>query len=147
MTMAEDQITKAEEESIIRSIKEAELNTSGEVQVHIENHCKEEVLDRAAEVFAILKMHKTKSRNGVLFYLAIKDHKFAILGDAGINRKVPANFWDDIKAHMASHFQHGNIVAGLCEGIHMAGKALKEHFPYQKNDTNELPDNISFGKN
>lgn len=144
--MARDQFTRAEEESITQAIKGAELNTSGEIQVHIENHCKGDVLDRASEIFAVLKMHKTELRNGVLFYLAMKDHKFAILGDAGINNKVPKNFWDEIKEHMSLHFQQGNLVAGLCEGINMAGSELKHHFPYQKNDINELPDDISFGK-
>lgn len=145
--MPKDQFTPSEKESIIQAIKSAELNTSGEIQVHIENHCKKDVLDRASEVFAILKMHQTQLRNGVLFYLAIEDHKFAILGDAGINNKVPENFWDDIKDHMSQHFHQGNIVAGLCEGISMAGGQLKTHFPYQKDDINELPDDISFGKN
>ena len=53
------------------------------------------MLDRAAWVFKKLGMHKTAERNGVLFYLAVDDRKFAIIGDAGINAKVPAGFWDD----------------------------------------------------
>ena len=98
--MARDQFTAEQRQTIIDAIKAAELNTSGEIKVHIENRCKSEVLDRAAELFALLNMHKTELRNGVLFYLAMKDHKFAILGDAGINAKVPDNFWENIKDHM-----------------------------------------------
>lgn len=145
--MAEDRFSEKEKETIIQAVKAAEQNTSGEIQVHIENHCKGDVLDRAAEVFSILKMHKTELRNGVLFYLALKDHKFAILGDAGINSKTPENFWDDIKTHMYEKFRQGLIADGLAEGINMAGEQLKTHFPIGKNDTNELSDNISFGKN
>jgi uncharacterized membrane protein len=91
-------------------------------------------------------MHKTKLRNGVLFYLALEDHKFAILGDAGINNVVQENFWDDIKEHMAAKFKEGKISEGIIEGVKMAGNQLKQHFPIQKNDINELPDDISFGK-
>jgi uncharacterized membrane protein len=145
--MAKDQFTKEEQARIVGAIKSAENKTSGEIQVHLENHCKMDVMDRAADVFAILKMHKTNLRNGVLFYMAIKDHKFAILGDAGINQTVPDDFWDDIKEHMMVHFSQGYITDGLCEGILMAGEALKEHFPIQDDDINELPDEISFGKN
>lgn len=145
--MARNQFTKEEKGQIVQAIKTAESLTSGEIQVHLENHCKMDVMDRAAEIFAILKMHKTKLRNGVLFYMAIKDHKFAILGDEGINEIVPKNFWDEIKETMMLHFSQEHIIDGLVQGITMAGEALKENFPIQEDDENELPDEISFGDN
>ena len=144
--MAKDFFTEEQKTNIVDAIKKAELNTSGEVRVHIEDRCKADVLDRAATVFALLKMHKTKLRNGVLFYLAVKDRKFAILGDSGINAKVPENFWNDIKEMMAKHFSKGNFAEGLSEGILKAGEQLKKYFPYQSDDINELDDEISFGK-
>jgi len=104
------------------------------------------VLDRAAAVCASLKMHKTKLRNGVLFYLAIKDHKFAILGDGGINAVIPDDFWDNIKKMMQHKFKEGEFTVGLSSGIKMAGEQLKAHFPYQSDDINELDDDISFGE-
>lgn len=129
---------------ITNAIRAAELNTSGEIRVHIEKHCKDDVLDRAAYVFEKLKMHKTELRNGVLFYLAVEDHKFAILGDVGINREVPENFWEEIKREMGAEFKEGRLTEGLSKGIIKAGEQLKEHFPYQDGDVNELPDEISF---
>ena len=144
--MASKFFTSEQKQQIISAIKGAELNTSGEIRVHIENHCKKEVLDRAATVFAALKMHKTKLRNGVLFYLAIKDHKFAILGDGGINAVAPDNFWDNIKEMMQHKFKENEFTEGLSSGIKMAGEQLKAHFPYQSDDINELDDDISFGE-
>ena len=138
--------TDNEKKQITDAVKAAELNTSGEVRVHVEGQCPEDVLDRAAHWFKTLAMHKTELRNGVLFYLAVDDHKFAILGDAGINAKVPADFWEDIKAHMLSKFKEGRFADGLAEGIRMAGEQLQAHFPYQTDDVNELSDEISFGK-
>jgi uncharacterized membrane protein len=137
--------SKEEKERIKSSVKEAELNTSGEIRVHIDNRCREDVLDRAAWWFGKLDMQKTELRNGVIFYLAVKDKKFAILGDAGINEVTPDDFWDSIKEKMAAHFKEGDFCGGLTEGIHLAGLALKEHFPYQEGDVNELSDEISFG--
>ena len=135
-----------EEKALIKSaVQEAELNTSGEIRVHIENRCREDVMDRAALWFAKLEMHKTEKRNGVLFYLAVKDRKFAILGDAGINAVTPEDFWDQIKEKMLAHFRESRFAEGLREGILMAGEQLKAHFPYQKDDVNELSDDISFG--
>lgn len=137
--------SKAEKEEIKSAVKEAELNTSGEIRVHIDNHCREHVMDRAAWWFAKLEMHKTEQRNGVLFYMAVKDHKFAILGDAGINAVTPDDFWDSIKEKMLVRFGEGSFTTGLGEAILMAGEQLKEHFPYQDDDVNELSDEISFG--
>lgn len=138
--------SEQDKKAIIDAIKEAELNTSGEIRVHIEAYCKEpNVLDRAANVFAKLDMHKTEHRNGVLFYLATHDKRFAIIGDVGINRKVPSNFWEDVKEEMKQNFRSGKFTEGLCSGIISAGDHLKAHFPRAKNDQNELPDEISFG--
>ena len=137
--------TKEEKTLIKSAVKEAELNTSGEIRVHVDNHCREEVMDRAAWWFGKLEMQKTEQRNGVLFYLAVKDHKFAILGDAGINAVTPEDFWDHIKEKMLASFNEGNFATGLTDGILMAGEQLKEHFPYQDDDVNELSDDISFG--
>jgi len=138
--------TQQEKEDIILAIKNAELDTSGEIRVHIEETCKGDARDRAAYIFDKLEMQNTEQRNGVLFYLALKNRKFAILGDAGINSMVPENFWDDIRDVMLDHFRGNHFVDGLIEGITMAGQQLKEHFPYQKDDVNELSDEISFGK-
>lgn len=137
---------KEQQSRILASVKEAELATSGEIRVHIETSCSEDVLDRAAWVFKKLGMHKTAERNGVLFYLAVSDRKFAVIGDAGINAKVPSNFWNETKELMATNFKAGLFTEGLSEGILLAGQQLKTHFPHQKNDANELSDEISFDK-
>jgi len=135
-----------EKADIMTAIHEAELNTSGEIRVHIENELKGDVLDRASYIFEKLKIQKTKERNGVLFYLAVGSKKFAILGDAGINAKVSPDFWDCIKEDMSNYFKKENFTGGLTTGILHTGEQLKKHFPYQSNDVNELSDDISFGK-
>ncbi len=138
--------TKEEKLEILKAIQTAEKNTSGEVRVHIENSCKENELDRAAYWFSELKMHQTEQRNGVLFYLAINDRKFAILGDIGINAKVENDFWDSTKELVLGFFKEGKYAQGLGVGIIQAGLQLQKYFPYQSDDVNELSDEISFGK-
>jgi uncharacterized membrane protein len=145
--MAEKFFSEAEKKRIVEAIRKAELSTSGEIKVHIERTCKGDVLDRAVEVFGMLNMHKTMQSNGVLFYLAVSDHKFAILGDKGLNECVPNDFWNQIKDHMQQLFRDGQFAQGLEEGILKAGDALKTYFPYSDDDINELPDDLSFGPN
>jgi uncharacterized membrane protein len=136
-----------EKAEIKAAIEEAEMQTSGEIRIHIDNNCKIDVLDRASNVFAQLNMHKTALRNGVLFYLAVKDKKFAIIGDAGINKEVPENFWDKVRDDMQAQFKNGKFKDGLVIGVKEAGEQLKKYFPYKKGeDINELSDDISFGK-
>jgi len=143
---AVDFFTKEQKEAIKQAVQQAEKETSGEIRVHVENTCEGDVLDRAATVFDKLGMAQTELRNGVLFYVALKSHKFAILGDLGINAKVPQNFWESTKETIIENFKKGLFAEGLIEGITMAGKELKQWFPYQTDDVNELPDDISFGK-
>jgi uncharacterized membrane protein len=139
--------TEEQKKRITNAIKEAETNTSGELRVHIENTCPlDDVMDRAAFLFEKLKMHKTGLRNGVLFYISLDDHQFAILGDAGINKETPDDFWDHIKEKMLLHLQAGDVTGALVCGINEAGKALHSYFPYQQDDVNELSDEISFGR-
>jgi uncharacterized membrane protein len=143
---AEKYFTEEIRTGINAAITAAEKKTSGEIRLFIENNCVGEVLDRAAFLFKELKMDATNERNGVLFYLAMKTQKFAILGDSGINSKVPKDFWLDIKVEMQNYFVKEEFSAGLVRGITMAGEALQKYFPYLKDDKNELSDEIVFGK-
>ena len=143
---ASDRFDESDRLQILAEIKEAEKNTSGEIRLFIEDDCGENVLDRAAFIFKELEMHKTKERNGVLFYLATDSRQFAILGDQGIHSKVEKDFWHAIKHEMQNYFTEGDFLKGLTNGIKMSGDALKKHFPYHKNDKNELSDDIVFSK-
>jgi uncharacterized membrane protein len=136
--------SKQEQEQLVNAIQEAERNTSGEIRIHIENKCKGDVILRAKEVFEQLKMHQTELKNGVLFYLAIQTKDFAILGDKGINECVPADFWQDVTQIVLAKFKENQFTEGLSSGILLCGEKLKHFFPYQKEDINELPDEISF---
>lgn len=140
-------LNREEDHRVVEAIRQAELNTSGEIKVHIENRCRGNVEERSLFIFNHLKMNETKQRNGVLIYLAVKDHKFAILGDEGIDKVVGDNFWNDIKDLMLSHFKEGRFTEGLEQGILLCGEKLKTFFPYQSDDINEIPDEISYENN
>tara|TARA_R110002051_G_scaffold58777_3_gene107953 strand:- start:5518 stop:5955 length:438 start_codon:yes stop_codon:yes gene_type:complete len=145
MSKIEDFLTPEEEQEIVQAIIEAEKNTSGEIRVHIETHTRLDHFKRAHEVFHLLKMDNTKEENGVLIYVAVKDKKFVIYGDRGIDKVVPANFWDTTKNTIQEHFKLGNFKQGIVDGVLKAGKELESNFPWRHNDTNELSNEISKG--
>jgi uncharacterized membrane protein len=136
--------TDEEQQRVQQAVADAEKNTSGEIRVCMEKTCSDDPLDRAVKYFTQLEMHQTKQRNGVLIYVATVDRKFAIIGDAGINKVVPADFWDSTKDEMLNHFKYGNMVEGIVTGVKKAGEQLKKYFPYLLDDENELPDDIAF---
>lgn len=143
---AKHHFTEENLREIRNAIAKAERRTSGEIRVHIESRCKEDVMDHAAAMFAELHMHETAARNGVLIYLATVDRKFAIIGDAGINARVGVDFWQTTYDHALPHLKSGRWTAGLTSAIAEAGEALAQHFPFQADDVNELSDEISFGQ-
>lgn len=135
-----------EEQKIIEAIAKAELRTSGEIKLHVESKCWFSPVWRAKKVFEKLEMHRTAQKNGVLIYMAIHSKKFAIIGDTGINTKVGQSFWDATKEIMQTEFRNGNFFQGALKGIESAGEQLLHYFPFQKDDTNELTNDISYGK-
>ena len=145
MSKVEEFLTEDEEQEIVQAILEAEKNTSGEIRVHIEPTAKIDHFSRAQQVFHFLKMDNTKDENGVLLYVAVRDKKFVIYGDKGIDKAVPKGFWESTKETIAQHFKNGDFKTGIIEGILKAGKELEAHFPWNHNDTNELSDAISKG--
>ncbi len=145
MSTIEDFISEAEEQEIVEAIREAEKHTSGEIRIHIERTAPSDAINRAAEVFHFLKMDNTKAQNGVLIYLALESRVFVIYGDIGIDKVVPDGFWNSTRDVMQTHFKQGEFKQGIIEGILKAGEQLQKYFPWQKDDKNELPDEISKG--
>ena len=138
-------LSKEEEQQVVAAIQIAERNTSGEIRIHIEGSSEKDPLDRALEVFEMLEMHQTEQRNGVLLYIAVNDHQFAICGDAGIDQVVADDFLDCTRDVIGTHFKKGQFKEGIVAGVLHAGEQLKRFFPWQSDDANELSNEISKG--
>ncbi|MEO8823301.1 MAG: TPM domain-containing protein [Ginsengibacter sp.] len=140
--------TDEQNKKIVHAIRDAETQTSGEVRIFVESRCKYvDALDRAKEIFDNLEMEKTDLRNGVIFYIAIKDKQLAIFADKGIHEATGDEYWKNAVKEILSVFSKENITEGITTSIYKIGEALKTYFPYnQEIDKNELPDEIIFGK-
>ena len=139
-------LSSDDELAIVQAIQEAEKKTSGEVRVHIEKKCpKKDPIKRAISLFQKLRMHKTDLRNGVIVYVATEDHLLAIWGDEGIHAKVGQEFWESTLITLQEDFKTNQIKNGLTKALLDIGEKLQQHFPYQKDDKNELDDFISYG--
>jgi uncharacterized membrane protein len=140
-----DLLPEADQVRVKEAIRKAEARTSGEIRVHIDDTIADEVLDHAAYIFEELGMFRTRDRNGVLIYVSAADRRVAVIGDAGINARVPEGFWDDVLALMQAQFRSGQFATGLCLAVERVGEKLRADFPFERDDTDELPNDISFG--
>ncbi len=135
--------TDAELTLIKSTIEQAESGTSGEIRVLVEKSTDGyDVLDRAAQHFEKLKMHKTALRNGVLIYLAMEEKQFAVAGDSGIHHYVKNEFWETVKLEMFDYLADGKTIDGICHAVQMVGTELQKYFPHQSSDRNELPNDV-----
>lgn len=128
---------------IVDAIGEAETRTSGEIRVHVQPKAHGEIRTVAERTFERLGMTKTALRNGVLLFIACDEHRFVILGDRGIDEKVPPGFWDDIAANLTGRFQRGEFTDGIVEAIRAAGEQLGTYFPRAAGDVDELSNQIN----
>ncbi len=142
--MTQKSISESDKIAIQEAIRRAEELTSGEIRVHIDQNCKGNPLERAIQVFNKLKMQATKERNGVLIYLSFKDKKLAILGDIGIDEKVGSDFWTSTKDQLILDFKNNQFREGITNAVIEVGKRLKEYFPHQADDSDELSNEITF---
>ncbi|NJN25839.1 MAG: TPM domain-containing protein [Cyclobacteriaceae bacterium] len=143
MTKAEKFLSPEEESEIIEAIRMAEKATSGEIRVHIEGEATPNAMLNATAIFDKLGMANTAAKNGVLIYISVASKSFAILGDKGINDVVPHGFWNSTKDAMEQHFRLGDFKSGIVAGVVSVGEQLKKFFPWDEDDKNELPDEIS----
>jgi uncharacterized membrane protein len=128
---------------VVAAIQAAERETSGEIRVHIQpKSTGGEPRFVAERTFERLGMAKTALRNGVLLFIASEERSFVILGDRGIDEKVPAGFWDEIAAKLTIRFRNGEFTDGIVEALAAAGEQLRAYFPRGENDVNELSDEI-----
>lgn len=141
----EDFLTADQQKTVVDAVRIAEKGTSGEIRIHIDGECSGDPVKRAEEIFNKLHMNRTKLRNGVLIYVACNSKVFAIIGDKGIDRVVPEHFWKEVIEVMSEEFRNGRFAKGITKAVIMTGEKLRDFFPYQNDDLNEQPDDISFG--
>lgn len=137
-------LAQLDQKRIVDAIAAAERMTSGEIRVHVQPIVVGGDIRPVAErTFERLGMTKTALRNGVLLFIACEEQRFVILGDHGIDEKVPPGFWDDIAAQLTQRFKAGELTDGIVDAIRSAGEQLRAYFPRSDADVDELTNDIN----
>jgi uncharacterized membrane protein len=140
-------LSDADLDAIAAAVTEAERQTSGEIRVHLERRVPPpgDALARAAEIFTRLGMEATAERNGVLVYLAVDDHRLAVVGDAGVHAHVGDEYWTRVRDAMVERLRQGRAREAVLHAIGEVGLVLARFFPRRPDDRNELSDRVSLG--
>ena len=95
---------------------------------------------RAVELFGQLGVWDTEHNSGVLIYLLLADKRVEIVADRGIHKRVGAAAWETICREMQRAFASGRFEEGVNFGVVAVSDLLATHYPRDKGDANELPD-------
>ena len=130
---------------IVSAIQAAEGRSRGEIRVHVAQGVVPDARRAAEADFARLGMSATAERNGVLILVAPESQSFAVVGDRGIDEKLPAGFWDEMAAALAADFRAARFTEGIVSAVTRVADELARHFPRRpgEEDRNELPDGVS----
>ena len=108
--------------------------TRGEMQ--------EEVERSALETFQRQRIRATDGANGVLIYVSLYEHMVHVAGDDAVNQYITAEGWKEVVDIIVTGMKTRKPREGLADAIKRCGEMLKEHFPYQEGDKNELGDGL-----
>ena len=135
-------IVEVNASEVVEHIRVAEANTSGEIRVFISRKEAPDPVAVAQAKFGRLGMSRTRHHNGVLIFVAPRSRTFAIVGDVAVHEICGQGFWEAERNQMKGHYQAGRYTEGLVMAIDHAGELLTKHFPREKDNPNELPDEI-----
>lgn len=130
-------------ELISDAVHEAESRTSGEIVVRVVQTVSEAA--SGAREAAIAEFHrlgvvKTKQRNGLLLYIALKERKIELVADDGIAAVIAQEQWDFVVQIISLGFRTGFPAESVAMAVTAMGDLLSKHFPWSADDVNELPD-------
>lgn len=133
--------------AIETAIREVEREHAGELRFAVETALELPQLwngvaprERAMQVFGQLGVWDTAANNGVLIYVLLADRDVEIVADRGLAARVLPAEWDAVCREMEGHFRAGHWDAGSVAGIRGVGRLLARHFPNDRGDRNEQPD-------
>ena len=128
-------------------IKASEAEHVGEIRFAVEGGLDgaplfkgQSARERAIELFSQLRVWDTQQNTGVLIYLLLADRAVEIVADRGIDAKVDLQEWNKVCRQMEAAFKQSDFEGGVVSGVQAVTRHLKQHFPSDSHDMNELPD-------
>lgn len=97
---------------------------------------------RAVMLFKAAAERRTVGRTGVLIYLSMGEHRAEIIGDDAITHVTTPETWGEAMLALLTEVKAGRTADGIVAAVGLIGGVLKEHFPKDGHDHNEIPDKL-----
>ncbi len=102
----------------------------------------EAVRERTIRAFYEKGLYRTRDETGILVFLSLLERRVWILGDRGINEKIPEGFWEERAMEITAGIRSGARGSAVADAVLRCRDELAKFFPKKPGDTNELPDDV-----
>ena len=100
------------------------------------------VTNRSLRYFTESNVYSTKNHSGILIFVSYFEKQVRIVADKGISEKISQDLWNLIADEMTENFSKKQIKSAFLGAIKKCGDLLRENFPAQKENPNELNDGL-----
>jgi len=109
MDNPKDIFNEKEKKLITEAINLIESKTTCKIKIYVGKKSGSNPLMDARKIFENFGMKGLKDKNGVIFFITVKDKKLAIFGDDGINSKVGEIFWKNMRDAIIEKFKNNHL--------------------------------------
>ena len=102
--------------------------------------------ERAIQAFQIHRVGRTQGATGVIIFISSFERMVFVMGDADISKHFKNEDFVEVKNAIIDGFRINQFGDGLVEGIRLCGQKLRQHYPLQPGDENELSNDLILWK-
>ncbi len=97
---------------------------------------------RALNEFYNKRVHHTQRSTGILIFVSLDEHRALVIGDDLISEKLNSEDWQEVVQLLLNGIKSKKMAQGFLDAIERAGELLKNNFPAEKNNANELENHL-----
>lgn len=99
---------------------------------------KNKASQNAHEQFSNLGLNRTKTNQGIMFFVSLDEKYVEIITDKVISEKIKDDYWEKIVDEFIKDVKKKELSQGYLKAINSCSEILIKEFPIQKNDKNEI---------
>jgi putative membrane protein len=96
----------------------------------------------AHEQFHNLGLNRTKTRQGIMFFVSFDEKYVEIISDTTVSSKIKDDYWQEIIDEFVKDVKKKELSNGYLKAIDSCSEILIKEFPIQEDDENELPNDV-----
>lgn len=87
-------------------------------------------------------LNRTKDKTGILIFISLLEKEVCILGDKGINDKLPQDHWEESVKKIVQGIKKGEATKAVIDVVNNNISVLEKHFPAKPDNFDEIPNDV-----